>query len=204
MPTPEHRADEPPLVSRAGLKLRHALEVFELDPSGLACADMGCNVGGFTDCLLRHGAASVVSIDTGYGVLDWRLRNDPRVTVMERTNALHATPPDDPVDLVTIDLGWTPQRHALPAALTWLGEGGRIISLVKPHYELDDDLRREHLIDGRLNDGVAQTMLEQVVASLDDLGLTCLGSTRSPLRGGKSGRRKGQGNREFLLLAKVC
>lgn len=192
-----------PLVSRAGEKLRHALDEFNLDPAGLRCADLGCNVGGFTDCLLRRGAASVVAIDTGYGVLDWRLRNDERVTVMERTNALHADGPDGPVDLVTVDLGWTPQRHALRAARGFLESTGRIISLVKPHYELTDAQRREHLVDGRLDDAIAQTMLEQVLEGLTALGLEPMRTTVSPLRGGKSGRRAAPGNREFLLLAKV-
>src|SRR6185295_13774631 len=101
-------------------KLAHALAEFHLDVRALACADFGCNVGGFTDCLLRAGATSVIAVDTGYGMLAWTLRNDPRVTVMERTNALHASPPDDPVDLVAVDMGWTPQRHAIPAAIRWI------------------------------------------------------------------------------------
>ena len=113
---------DPPakFVSRAGLKVDHALRMFELDVTGFVCADFGCNVGGFTDCLLQRGAAKVFAIDTGYGVLDWNLRNDPRVVVMERTNALHAAKPQAAIDLIVIDLGWTKQRHAIPAALRWL------------------------------------------------------------------------------------
>ena len=107
---------ERPFVSRAGAKLDHALDAFGFEVSGLRCADFGCNVGGFTDCLLQRGAERVVAIDTGYGVLAWKLRNDDRVEVRERTNALHADPPDEPLDLVVIDLAWTPQRLALPAA----------------------------------------------------------------------------------------
>src|SRR5258706_16468275 len=102
-------------VSRAGLKLDHALSHFAIDVSGKTCADLGSNTGGFVDCLLKRGAAKVYAIDTGYGALDWNLRKDPRVAVMERTNAMHATLPEK-VDVVTIDVAWTKQRHILPAA----------------------------------------------------------------------------------------
>ena len=140
-------------VSRAGLKLEHALDEFVFEVTGLVCADFGCNVGGFTDCLLQRGAKLVYAIDTGYGTLAWKLRSDDRVITMERTNALHAELPSpsgrgaggewlanrdkhstdrpspnplpegegfDGVDLVTIDLAWTQQKHAIPAALKWL------------------------------------------------------------------------------------
>lgn len=118
-------------VTRSGLKLEHALSVFHVDPTGMVCADLGSHQGGFVDCLLEHGAVRVYSVDTSYGTLAWKLRKDPRVVVMERTNAMHVQLPE-PVDLVTIDVGWTPQRHVLPAALRILKDGGRIITLVKP------------------------------------------------------------------------
>ncbi len=102
------------------MKLEHALREFQVDVTGLVAADFGCNVGGFTDCLLRHGARRVYAVDTGYGMLDYHLRRDERVVVMERTNALHAPPPDEPIDLVVIDAGWTPQRLIVPAAQRWL------------------------------------------------------------------------------------
>src|SRR3954453_11299902 len=102
-------------VSRAGQKLEHALNVFGVDVSGLVCADLGSNVGGFVDCLLRHGAAKVYAVEKGYGVLEWKLRRDPRVVVMERANAMHIALPER-VALVTIDVAWTRQRHILPAA----------------------------------------------------------------------------------------
>lgn len=95
-------------ASRSGHKLAAALDAFSIDPSGLICADLGCNVGGFTDCLLQRGAAKVYAVDTGYGTLAWKLR-DP-VVVMERTNAMHVVLPET-VDLVTIDVAWTPQHH---------------------------------------------------------------------------------------------
>src|SRR5881409_1013295 len=104
-----------PFVSRAGQKLDHALSHFAIDVAGLFCADLGCNAGGFTDCLLQRGAAKVYAIDTGYGALEWKLRRDGRVVVMERTNAIHATLPE-PVQIVTIDVAWTRQRIILPAA----------------------------------------------------------------------------------------
>jgi 23S rRNA (cytidine1920-2'-O)/16S rRNA (cytidine1409-2'-O)-methyltransferase len=102
-----------PFVSRAGLKLDHALTAFAVDVTGLVCADLGCNAGGFTDCLLQRGAAKVYAVDTGYGALDWKLRKDPRVVVMERTNAMHVTLPE-PVGFVCIDVAWTRQRRILP------------------------------------------------------------------------------------------
>ena len=187
-------------VSRAGTKLAHALDDFGLDPSGLRCADFGCNIGGFTDCLLKRGVENVIALDTGYGVLDWTLRNDPRVDVRERTNVLHADLPDAPVDLVVIDVGWTPQRRVLPIALDWLGGSGRIVTLVKPHYELDPERKRLHLVDGRLEDEIAAVLVQEVVDAAPDLGVRVLGQVQSPIRGGKSSRKSGVGNAEFLLL----
>ncbi len=191
---------ESEFVSRAGAKLSHALEAFGLDPGGLRCADFGCNIGGFTDCLLKRGAESVTALDTGYGVLDWTLRNDPRVDVRERTNVLHAEPPSTSVDLVVIDVGWTPQRRVLPVALQWLGGSGRIVTLVKPHYELDPERKRTHLIDGRLEDDIAAAVLQEVVDAAPSVGARVLDQVRSPIRGGKSSRKTGVGNAEFLLL----
>lgn len=189
-----------PFVSRAGLKLEHALKEFALDVTGLACADFGCNVGGFTDCLLQRGAASVVAIDTGYGTLAWKLRQDARVKTQERTNALHAVPPTEGVDFVCIDLAWTPQRLAIPAALRWLRPNGRVVTLVKPHYELLDD-EKVLLVDGFLPHERSPGVLERVQAGMAALGARVLGSTQSPLTGGKSSRKKGvPGNIEYLLL----
>ena len=193
-----------PFVSRAGLKLEHALREFKIDVSGLTCADFGCNIGGFTDCLLQGGAAMVYAIDTGYGTLAWKLRNDPRVSVMERTNALH-TQPVASVDLVVIDLAWTPQRLAIPAALKWLKPDGRIISLVKPHYELAEDEKNVFLKDGFLDPREAEPVLNRILREMPALGAAPLARTRSPITGGKSSKgREGQGNVEFLVLAKAA
>ena len=186
-------------VSRGGLKLEHALESFKLDVRGMRCADFGCNVGGFTDCLLQRGAASVVAMDTGYGTLAWKLRQDPRVVVMERTNALHAARPAGGVDLVAADMSWTPQRLVVPAALQWLREGGRIVTLIKPHYELKD---REDALPrgGVLPDELAQTVATEVAAALPALGVQVLGLVKSPILGGKTKRGTGAGNAEWLAL----
>ncbi len=192
-----------PFVSRAGTKLAHALDAFAIDVAGLVCADFGCNVGGFTDCLLQRGAARVYALDTGYGTLAYTLRSDGRVTAMERTNALHADPPPERVDLVTIDLAWTPQRHAIPAALRWLRDGGRILTLVKPHYELTAEEKTTLLKEGRLDPAEAQLVLERVLESMPALGAMPIGHTRSPITGGKSGKA-GRGNVEFLVLASLA
>ena len=181
-------------VGRAGEKLDAALEAFGLDVSGATCADFGCNTGGFTDCLLQRGAARVYAVDTGYGSLAWRLRTSDRVVVMERTNALYCDVPE-PVDLVAIDVAWTPQAMIVPAAAKWLKRpeagGGRIVSLVKPHYELKKSRRPGPRRP--LTDALAEDLCLEVSRHLDDAGCRVLAALRSPLRG------KG-GNVEFLLL----
>jgi len=175
-------------VSRAGLKLEAALRHFCIDPAGWVCADLGSNVGGFVDCLLRQGAAKVYAVDTAYGELAWKLRRDPRVVVRERTNALHVQLPE-PVDLVTVDVGWTRQHLILPQARTLLKPGGRIVTLIKPHYEADRRLLR----GGVLPDEQVETVVAEVRARLEPLGILLADWCESPLRG------QG-GNREFLGL----
>ena len=194
-------ADAPQrFVSRAGAKLEHALEAFRVDVTGLRCADFGCNVGGFTDCLLQRGAARVTAVDTGYGALAWKLRQDPRVEVRERTNALHADPPAGGVDLVAVDLAWTPQRLAVPAALRWLAPGGRIVTLVKPHYELRDE-EKAWLDRGFLPHERVPGVVARVESEMPALGARALGGTQSPLVGGKTSRKAGgPGNLEWLTL----
>jgi 23S rRNA (cytidine1920-2'-O)/16S rRNA (cytidine1409-2'-O)-methyltransferase len=178
----------PEFVSRAGQKLDHALDAFALPVAGLTCADLGSNTGGFVDCLLQRGATKVYAIDTGYGVLAWKLRKDPRVVVMERTNAMHARLPEG-VPLITIDVAWTRQRHILPAAKSMLAPGGRIVSLVKPHYEAPREwLHRGILVEERLGD-----VLQQVRQDIAAIGLQLLAETLSPLKGQ-------QGNTEALVL----
>jgi len=189
-------------VGRGGDKLRHALDAFKIDAAGLSCADLGCNVGGFTDCLLQAGAARVFAVDTGYGALAWKLRQDARVRVMERTNALHADPPEL-VELVTIDLGWTPQRLAVPAALRWLGPEGRIITLIKPHYEVGKD-ELGLLEGGVLSEADAERIAQRTADSFLALNVRMEAMTRSPLIGG-AGKKNKRGNAEWLaLLAPVA
>jgi len=198
-----------PFVGRGGLKLHHALTEFRIDPTGLTCADFGANIGGFTDCLLQAGATRVYAVDTGYGTLAWKLRSDPRVVVMERTNALHVPSPPAVagdatapalMDLIAIDLGWTPQRHAIPAALRWLKPAphARIISLIKPHYELNAD-EKALLKDGVLDEPDAERIAQRTAAELPCLGVRVLGIAKSPIIGGAAKGNK-RGNAEWLAL----
>ena len=184
-----------PFVSRAGEKLAAALRAFDLDVTGWICADFGSHVGGFVDCLLQRGAARVYAVDTGHGVLDYRLRKDSRVVVCERTNAMRFTSPEL-CDLVTIDVGWTPLRLVLPAARRCLARqesaqraGHRVIALVKPQYEAP----REWLRDGVLPPDRLGEVLETVRADLRTLAWQIVRETESPLRGHG-------GNTEFLWL----
>ena len=191
---------ESSFVSRAGLKLEHALRTFDFDVTELQCADLGCNVGGFTDCLLQREASHVVAVDTGYGTLAWKLRSDPRVQTLERTNALHIEPTSS-VDLVVIDLGWTPQKLALPAGLRWVN-CGHIITLIKPHYELTTDEKQKESVSSGLSEEAIQQVLANVRETCKSLNLEILGETISPIKGKKSSR-KGAGNSEYLLLLKT-
>ena len=178
-------------IGRAGQKLQTALEAFGIDVRGKVCADFGCNVGGFTDCLLRRGALRVYAVDTGYGQLAWRLRKDQRVVVMERTNALHCRIPE-PVDLVTIDVAWTPQTLIVPAAMRWLKPGsGMIVSLLKPHYELAKLQRRKPT--GQLSLVKARDVCLTVCVRLNQMDCKVVCGMQSALPG------KG-GNAEFFLL----
>jgi len=181
-------------VSRAGEKLDAALEAFGLDVRGGACADFGCNVGGFTDCLLRRGAEKVYAVDTGYGQLAWKLRRDPRVVVMERTNALYAPPPQE-VDLVVVDVARTVQELIVPAAVRWLKRDDRgnlpaVVSLLKPHYELAKLTGRTP--HARISRSDAAAVCLEVSRRLAQLGLRLRAAMRSPLLG------KGT-NVEFLV-----
>jgi len=185
---------EKPLASRGGVKLLAALDAFALDVAGWTCADFGANVGGFTDALLTRGAEKVCAVDTGYGQLAWRLRRDARVVVMERTNALYADPPAGGVDLVTIDVAFTPQRLIVPAAARWLGAAGHIVSLVKPHYErAKSDPRAARAAARRpIGPDGARAICDAVCRDLAEMGLAPRAVAPSPLRG------KG-GNVEFFL-----
>lgn len=199
----------PTFVSRGGLKLHHALTHFQLNTQGLTAADFGCSTGGFTDCLLQHGAAKVYALDTAYGILAWKLRNDKRIIVMERTNCLHAPPPSEVsahggVDLIVIDASWTPQRLVIPAALTWLKHSpdARIISLIKPHYEYKDQGNKLPQ-GGILEEQLAQQVAQQVADAMPTLNMQTLGLTKSPILGGSTGtKQSAKGNAEWLWIGK--
>jgi 23S rRNA (cytidine1920-2'-O)/16S rRNA (cytidine1409-2'-O)-methyltransferase len=170
----------PPFVSRAGLKLDHALTHFHIDVAGCTCADLGSNTGGFVDCLLRRGAAKVYAIDTGYGALAWKLRNDPRVVVMERTNAMHVELPEK-MDRMTIDVAWTKQKHILPAARRMIAGEGVVITLIKPHYEVE----AQRLRKGVLASGEVDRVVVGVEADILTAGFDLVGTVTSPITGAK-------------------
>jgi 23S rRNA (cytidine1920-2'-O)/16S rRNA (cytidine1409-2'-O)-methyltransferase len=176
----------PPFASRAGQKLDHALAVFQVDVAGLVCADLGSNVGGFVDCLLQRGAARVYAVEKGYGVLEYRLRKDPRVVVMERTNAMHVALPEK-VALVTIDVAWTRQKNILPAARKILQPGGTVVTLIKPHYEASPS----QLTKGVLPEPDVDSVVKAVEQDIYAAGFTVEATTRSPIVGA-------QGNVEVL------
>jgi len=175
-------------VSRAGEKLATALDHFGLDVADSVCADLGSHVGGFVDCLLQRKASKVFSVDTAYGLLAWTLRKDPRVVVMERTNAMHVEI-DEQIDLVTIDVGWTRQVKILPTARKILAPNGQVVTLIKPQYEADRNLLREGVLSDEDFDGV----IAEVKKTLESTGWDVVDEVDSPIRGHG-------GNREYLAL----
>jgi 23S rRNA (cytidine1920-2'-O)/16S rRNA (cytidine1409-2'-O)-methyltransferase len=176
-------------VSRAGEKLEYAIKNFELELTGLIAADFGSSTGGFVDCLLQNGVSKVYSVDTSYGELAWTLRKDPRVVVMERTNAMHINLPEK-ADVITVDTAWTKQVLTVPNALANLKEDGFIISLIKPHYEAP----KKYLQKGRLQDEFVEEVLEKVKNDIVGVGGVVKKMVESPIVG-----EKGK-NREFLAL----
>jgi 23S rRNA (cytidine1920-2'-O)/16S rRNA (cytidine1409-2'-O)-methyltransferase len=203
-------------VSRGGIKLQHAIEQFSLNVQNLVVLDIGSSTGGFVDCLLQNGAAKVYAVDTAYGEFAWKLRNDPRVVVMERTNILHLdslpgpkegsdprlkivpsevgsrlSEGSDPslVDLVTIDASWTKLEKILPVVEKFLKPGGQIVALLKPHYQAD----KSKLVKGVLEESEALKVKEKVELEIRNLKFEIGNSIESPILGGG-------GNREYLLL----
>lgn len=168
--------------SRAALKLAKGLTEFEIDLTNLVCADFGANSGGFTAVMLNAGAELVYAIETGYGVLDWGLRNNQKVVVMERTNALHVELPQK-IDFISIDTSWTKQSVILPSAIKNLKPNGQIVTLVKPHYEAE----AKYLRKGLLQEEFLPQVLEKVDTDIIELGLIIKGKTISPITG-KSGK----------------
>ncbi|MDH3471883.1 MAG: TlyA family RNA methyltransferase [Acidimicrobiia bacterium] len=184
--------DPPPFVSRGGLKLQEALERFEVSVEGLRAIDVGASTGGFTDCLLQRGAASVTAVDVGYGQIDWKLRSDERVIVIERTNFRHADPGElgAPFDVVVADLSFISLR-TVAAALNAVGsDETHYFLLVKPQFEVG----REMVGPGGIVASPALHLqaLRDVTTGLADAGLGTIGVCPSPITGTK-------GNREFLI-----
>lgn len=181
-----------PYVGRGGVKLAHALDALGIDVRGRRALDVGASTGGFTDVLLRRGAASVIALDVGHGQLDWGLRTDPRVIVRERVNARALTSGDvpHPVDVVTIDVSFISLRHILPALPPFLAGGADLVALVKPQFEAG---RAEVGKGGLVTDpAVHAAVLARVRLEAERLGFRVSGQTASPITGAT-------GNQEFFL-----
>lgn len=189
----EYKGDEIPYVSRGGLKLEAALHEFQFDVHGLDCIDIGASTGGFTDCLLQHGARKVFAVDVGYGQLAWKLRKDPQVIAIERSNIRHL--PDGalpyPVDLAAIDVSFISLRIVVPAALRFLKKPSVIFALVKPQFEVGKGMVGK---GGVVRDPRQQeAVVKDLTVFFSTLELTCLNVMPSPILGPK-------GNKEFLMF----
>lgn len=187
----EVRTGACPYVSRGGLKLEKALKDFGIEPKGFVCSDSGASTGGFTDCLLQQGASKVFAIDVGYGQLDWKIRSDPRVVVMERTNVRYVTLEDlgEPLDLSVIDVSFISLRIVLPVVKTFLKSSGQVVCLIKPQFEAGKEKVGKK---GVVRDAaVHKEVLDNFVALTNEIGFSILGLTFSPVKGP-------EGNIEFL------
>ena len=181
-----------PYVSRGGLKLEKALRDFHVDPTGYVCSDSGASTGGFTDCLLQQGASKVFAIDVGYGQLDWKIRSDPRVVVMERTNIRYVTPEQlgEPLDLSVIDVSFISLKIVLPAIKELLKpEKGQVLCLIKPQFEAGKEkVGKKGVVR---EPETHKEVLDDFVALANELRFNILGLTFSPVKGP-------EGNIEFL------
>ena len=188
--TPDH-----PWVGRGGLKLAHALDTFGIDPSGITALDIGASTGGFTDVLLQRGAARVVALDVGHNQLDWKIRTDPRVHVIEGLNARYLTPGQLPeglrrFDLITIDVSFISLRHILPVVPPLLAPGGHVVALVKPQFEAGKgDVGKGGIVK---DERIHARVVDEVIEVARQVGLSQRGLEVSPITGT-------EGNREFLL-----
>jgi len=180
-----------PYVSRGGLKLEKALRDFGVDPTGYVCSDSGASTGGFTDCLLQQGASKVFAIDVGYGQLDWKIRSDPRVVVMERTNVRYVTPEQlgELLDLSVIDVSFISLKIVLPVIKTFLKPTGQVLCLIKPQFEAGkENVGKKGVVR---DPAIHKMVLDNFVSLVHGLGFTILGLTFSPVKGP-------EGNIEFL------
>jgi 23S rRNA (cytidine1920-2'-O)/16S rRNA (cytidine1409-2'-O)-methyltransferase len=187
------KGEELPFVSRGGLKLEGALKAFNLSVAGLVCLDVGASTGGFTDCLLAYGAQCVYAVDVGYGQLAWKLRQDPRVHAIERTNIRHmpAEQLPEPVDLITIDTSFISLRIVVPVVLKFLKPGGRIVALIKPQFEVGK---------GKVGKGGVvkdehqhAEVIQSLTVFFEQQSLVCSPALPSVILGPK-------GNQEFVML----
>ena len=182
-----------PYVSRGGLKIEKALQSLKLNLEGCICLDVGASTGGFTDCLLQHGVSRVYAVDVGYGQLAWKLRQDPRVVVIERTNIRHmsAEAIPEPVDLVTIDVSFISLKIVVPAVIAFMARDARILALIKPQFEVGkDQVGKGGVVrDAKLH----QRVIDNLSAFFKDKGLSLGKVLPSPILGPK-------GNREFFIL----
>lgn len=187
----------PPFVSRGGEKLLGALQAFNLvNLTGKVCADIGSSTGGFTDCLLQHGAEKVFAVDVGYGIMHWKLRNHPKVVLMERTNARYVEGFEEQIQLVTVDASFISLRTLLPTVKKWFTQTpGEVVALIKPQFEAgrSDAAKGEGVIR---DPAVHRRILEQVLSFAISEGFEIAGLIRSPLTGPK-------GNIEFLTYLKI-
>ena len=184
-----------PYVSRGGQKLEKALQHFNIDPTGMVCLDVGASTGGFSDCLLQHGAEQVFAVDVGYGQLAWKLRTDPRVVAIERTN-IRRMPPDAlpvPVDLVVIDVSFISLKIVVPSVRQFMKPKAMILALIKPQFEVGK---------GEVGKGGVvrsphqhQAVIEALTLFFKNTGLSCSPVVESPVLGPR-------GNREFMILLK--
>lgn len=187
----EIKGKDCPYVSRGGLKLQAGLDFFHIDPTDYICADIGASTGGFTDCLLQHGASKVYSIDVGYGQLDWKLRQDPRVVVMERTNARYLTSDDipKPLNLAVIDAAFISLKLLIPPLLPLFEEKISILALIKPQFEVGKgNVGKGGVIR---DEALHEKVVDDIVAFAQSVKLRSRGVTPSPILGPK-------GNKEFL------
>lgn len=186
-----HLLQSPRFVGRGGLKLEGALDEFQVDVTSLVVVDVGSSTGGFTDCLLKRGASKVYAVDVGYGQLDYRLRQDPRVVVMERVNARYPFTLPEPVDLATVDISFISLEKVVPTVADVVRGGGRLIVLVKPQFEAG----RRHVSKGGLvkDPLVHAAVLGRFICWAVDRGFRLEGLVASPILGA-------EGNREFFVL----
>ena len=191
------RGDTCPYVSRGGYKLQKAMETFPIALEGKVCADIGASTGGFTDCMLQHGAKKVYAIDVGYGQLDWKLRSDDRVAVLERTNARFMEPAwfEEGLDFASIDVSFISLDKILPPLFPCLKNGGQVAALIKPQFEAGKNKVGKHGVVSEQSTHIE--VIERILSVARDAGFCVKGLSYSPIRGPK-------GNIEFLVFLEKC